>query len=62
MNCPKCGKEMTMRVSIDLVLPSRHANLLSKQVIRSKECKITSANWAKATASCYTCRYREVGL
>lgn len=62
MICPKCGKEMVMRVSVDLVLPSRYANLISKKVIRRKECKITSANWPKATATCYECRYREVGL
>lgn len=62
MNCPKCGKEMTMRVSIDIVLPARYVNLITKKVIRKKECRISSANWTKATASCYPCRYREKGL
>ena len=62
MDCPKCSKEMTMRVSIDIVLPSRYANLICKKVIRKKECSITSANWEKATATCYECMYRETGL
>jgi hypothetical protein len=62
MNRPKCGKEMVMRVSIDIVLPSRYSNLISKQVIRKKECKITSANWSKASATCFDCGVREVGL
>lgn len=62
MKCPKCHKEMMMRVSIDIVLPSKYANLISKTVIRSKECQITSANWSKATATCYDCNYRETGL
>lgn len=62
MKCPKCSDEMVMRVSIELVLPSHYVNLICKKTIRSKECKITSANWAKATVTCYKCKYKEVGL
>ena len=62
MNCPKCGAEMEMRVSIELVLPSRFLNLLCKKVIRRKDCQIVAANWSKARAICYPCGYKEVGL
>jgi hypothetical protein len=62
MNCPKCGKVMEMRVSIEIVLPSTYVNLICKKTIRSKECRITSVNWEKARAICYDCNYREVGL
>ena len=62
MDCPKCGKEMEMVVSIEIRLPSRYANLISKQVIRKKECEIVCADWGRARAYCFPCMYREVGL
>jgi len=62
MKCPKCGDEMEMRVSIELVLPSRYVNMISKEVIKKKECKIVAAFWEKAKATCHKCKYREVGL
>ena len=62
MDCPKCGEEMEMTVSVELRLPSRYANLISKEVIRKKDCQLVCANWPKARATCYPCGVREVGL
>ena len=62
MDCPKCGVEMVMTVSIDIRLPSKYANLISKEVIRKKECQLICANWQKAYAVCYKCGVKEVGL
>lgn len=62
MLCPKCGEEMEMRVEITIKLPSRYASLISKKVIAKKECQLLAANWATAKATCYKCKYREVGL
>ena len=62
MHCPKCNKEMTLRVSIELTLPARFTNLISKTVIRRKDCAIKSANWKNATVTCYDCGYQDRGL
>ena len=62
MKCPKCDTEMEMRVEITLALPSKYANLISKEVIKKKECQLIAANWDKARAICYKCNYREIGL
>lgn len=62
MDCPKCGEEMVMTVSIDIRLPSSYANLLSKKVIRKKECQLVCANWDKARVTCYPCGVREIGV
>jgi hypothetical protein len=62
MNCPNCKKEMVMTVSIEIRLPSRYANLISKKVIRKKDCELVSADWSNAKATCYKCGIRERGL
>jgi hypothetical protein len=61
VNCPKCKKEMSMLVKIELRLPSLYANKLSKAVIAKKECKITAAMWSEAKLTCYDCGVRETG-
>ena len=62
MNCPKCKKEMELYVSIKLRLPARYTNLISKSVIRKKECVITAADWSNAYHVCYECGYIDRGL
>jgi len=62
MNCPKCGNEMTLRVNIGLVLPAKYVNAICKKVIKTKECKITHADWDNAAVTCYKCKYRERGV
>lgn len=62
MKCPKCKEDMEMRVEITLSLPAKYANLISKEVIKKKECQLVAANWDKARAICPSCYYREVGL
>lgn len=61
-DCPKCGKEMVLRVDVFLRLPGRYTNKISKEVIKKKECIIEGANWPKATLTCWECKYREKGL
>jgi hypothetical protein len=62
MKCPACGEVMEMRVEVTLKLPANYVNLISKEVIKKKECQLVAANWEKARATCYGCGYREVGL
>ena len=58
MECPKCGKEMELTVNIEIRLPSRYLHLLSKKVIRKKECTITSADWGRSVIRCHDCGIR----
>jgi hypothetical protein len=62
MDCPKCGKEMEMNVSLRFRMPARYANAVSKKVLRKKEVVITAALWDGATVTCYDCGYREKGI
>lgn len=62
MKCPNCDTDMDMRVEVTLALPSKYASLLSKKVIKKKECQLVAANWDKARAICPKCNYREVGV
>jgi hypothetical protein len=62
MNCPKCSEEMEMTVRVEIRLPSKYANLISKEVIKKKECKLVCADWPNAVANCYACGIREKGL
>jgi hypothetical protein len=62
VKCPKCNGEMELNVSIRIRLPGRYAHLISKGVIRKKECQITAAFWEEATLTCYKCKYREKGI
>jgi len=62
MNCPKCGDEMVLSVSVRLRLPARYVNQLTKGVIRRKECQVVAADWEKASMWCAKCHHREKGL
>jgi hypothetical protein len=62
MNCPKCGTEMELTVKVELRLPSGYAHLISKDVIRKKECQLISADWGRAKATCYPCGVLERGF
>jgi hypothetical protein len=62
MACPKCGTERVMHVSIRLRCPEEYRSLLSKSVVRKKECQITAAFWDGATLTCPKCGCRERGL
>ena len=53
---------MTLRVNIGLVLPAKYVNAICKKVIKTKECKITHADWDNAAVTCYKCKYRERGV
>ena len=53
---------MEMLVELTLSLPSKYANLISKEVIKKKECKLIAAHWNKARLVCYKCNYREIGV
>lgn len=61
MNCLKCKKEMKLYVSIRIRCPARYTNLISKKVIRKKECQIIAADWDNAVYICHECGYRDRG-
>jgi hypothetical protein len=50
--CPKCGEEMQLTVLVEITIPARYLRLLSKEVIRKKECQLTAAMWDDAKIFC----------
>jgi predicted RNA-binding Zn-ribbon protein involved in translation (DUF1610 family) len=60
--CPQCGAKLELHVNIQLRLPAKFVNRISKQIIRKKECEITMADWRTAYLVCPKCGYTEIGI
>jgi len=59
MDCPKCGKELTMMLEACLSAPSSMYRKLSKINFRKKGVDISAIYWWSADYSCIYCNYQD---
>ena len=55
--CPECKVEMTMSVSLYMVMPSSLEYKITKRDLRKKEVEIWGADWEGARYVCPNCGY-----
>ena len=62
VKCEKCGSS-NIRVGVDvfMVIPPEYVHNLSKQAVRHKDVRLSSASWDKACIVCMDCHYVHKG-